>query len=183
MSLITRYAFVPGAARSRLVADLDRVMTMEKAVVANWVRVRGCETEEAARAFAGALARKRSRFAFPDDFHSFAKRLAERLSQKHDKDTEEGLALRSLREIRVQAAPSWGRNEVELMFWFIRHEHEVGATDGRWDAHLAKWLGLIPPVDRFVRVEGAVVSLDDLTARDYVSSVPLDLDHLTTAAS
>jgi hypothetical protein len=28
-------------------------------------------------------------------------------------------------------------------------------------------------------VEGAVVTLDDMTARDYVESDPLDLDHLS----
>ena len=33
---------------------------------------------------------------------------------------------------------------------------------------------------RFVRVDGVVQTLDDLTARDYVESDPLDLDHLST---
>lgn len=33
------YGFIPGVAPRRLVADLDRVMTVEKAVVAAWARV------------------------------------------------------------------------------------------------------------------------------------------------
>ena len=34
--------------------------------------------------------------------------------------------------------------------------------------------------ERFVRVDGVVLTLDDLTARDFVESDPLDLDHLST---
>jgi len=49
-----RYAFVPGVAGEGLVAHLDRVMTVEKAVIASWTRTVGCtsdvETRELARA-------------------------------------------------------------------------------------------------------------------------------------
>ena len=38
----------------------------------------------------------------------------------------------------------------------------------------------LPQSGRFVRVDGLVQTLDDLTARDYVESDPLDLDHLST---
>jgi hypothetical protein len=38
---------------------------------------------------------------------------------------------------------------------------------------------LVPPSERFTLVEGAIVGLDDLTARDYVESDPLDLDRLS----
>jgi hypothetical protein len=37
----------------------------------------------------------------------------------------------------------------------------------------------IPATGRFTDVDGVVVTLDDLTARDYVESDPLDLDHLS----
>nr|WP_294523765.1 hypothetical protein [uncultured Rhodopila sp.] len=61
-------AFVPAAAPHKLVADLDRVMTVEKSVVATWLRTPGWTDDEEIRAFAEALARKAARFAFPDDF-------------------------------------------------------------------------------------------------------------------
>ena len=110
------YGFIPGVARHRLVADLDRVMTVEKTVVAVWERTEGCRTEDDARRLSLALARKRARTAFPDDFVAFASPLVDRILRKHDKQSDEGRALRSLREIRVRAAPSWDAAAVELMF-------------------------------------------------------------------
>jgi hypothetical protein len=44
-----RYAYVPGTAAHGLVADLDRVMTIEKRVVAGWPRTSGWTTEHEAR--------------------------------------------------------------------------------------------------------------------------------------
>lgn len=52
-----RYGVVPALADKRLVADLDRTMTVEKSVVADWCRVPGCRTDAETRAFASALAR------------------------------------------------------------------------------------------------------------------------------
>ncbi len=88
------YAFIPGVGGRGLVGDLDRVMTVEKAVVARWARTPGCESDEAARGLAQALARKRARFAFPDDFTFLVRKLQDRLLEKHDKSTREGDALR-----------------------------------------------------------------------------------------
>ena len=101
------FAHVSATAEAGLVADLDRTMTVEKALVARWSRTPGWEIDEELRDFAVALARKRSRFAFPDDFVSAAQRLQRYLADKHDKKTKEGSHLRMLREIRVRAAPSW----------------------------------------------------------------------------
>lgn len=173
------YAYIPGVAERHLVADLDRVMTVEKAVVARWDRVRGCCDDNEARRLSLALARKRARFAFPNDFVEFAAPLISRLSKKHNKNSGEGRALRSLREIRVRAAPSWDAKTVELMFWFIREEGEPTFEGQRWDDFLDAWLRLVPVNGRFVKVDGVVFTLGDLTAQDYVESDPLDLDHLS----
>lgn len=70
------YAFLPQLADRHLVVDLDRIMTVEKAMVLSWTRAPGCATDVEARAFAQALARKRARFAFPDDFTFWVKKLA-----------------------------------------------------------------------------------------------------------
>lgn len=66
------YAFIPALRDQRLVGDLDRVMTIEKAVVAGWDRVSGWQRTAEARRLALALARKRVRVAFPDDFVELA---------------------------------------------------------------------------------------------------------------
>ena len=107
------YAIIPALRTDRLVADLDRTMTVEKAVVAQWVRIAGCRTDADARRFALALVRKRARVAFPDDFTVLVARLQARLLERHDKQSEEGRALRALREIRVRATPSWEATTVE----------------------------------------------------------------------
>lgn len=175
-----RYAFVPGLKDSNLVGDLDRVMTVEKAVLASWERIAGCATDQETRYLAQALARKRTRFAFPDDFTSFASKLQSRLQNKHDKYSDEGEALRALREIRVRAAPSWDADPVEIMFWFIRKGDEPDFKGQSWDKLLESWLKLVPTTGRFNPVNGVVITLDDMTARDYVESDPLDLDHLSS---
>lgn len=174
------YAFLPALAARRLVGDLDRVMTIEKAVVARWGRVPGWRTDAEARRLSLALARKRARMAFPDDFVAFATPLMSRMSSKHDKQSDEGRALRALREIRVRAEPSWDAGEVRLAFWFIRDADDVTFEGARWDMLLDEWEKRIPKAGRFIDVQAAVLSLEDLTAREYIESDPLDLDYLST---
>lgn len=43
---------------------------------------------------------------------------------------------------------------------------------------LEAWEKRIQPTDRFIHVQASVTTLDELTARDYVESDRLDLDHL-----
>jgi hypothetical protein len=174
-----RYAYVPGVAASRLVADLDRVMTVEKRVAAVWSRTRGYSSDEQSRAFAMAIGRKRTRFAFPDDFTALAERLQKRIVEKHRRDSLEGRALRALREIRVQAAPSWDAGQVSLHFWFVRDDLDEDFEGVEWSKLLEKWLALVQASGRFTSVEGQVTSLDRLTADEYVHSDSLDLDHLS----
>jgi hypothetical protein len=175
------YAFVPSMAERSLVAHLDRVMTVEKSLVASWTRTPGWTTDRELREFAQALARKRARFAFPEDFTGLTRKLQRRLQEKHDKQSAEGQALQALRELRVTAAPSWDASEIELMFWFILENAEARIEDGSWSTYLEAWLKLVPAAGRFKRVDGLVASLEDMTARDYVESDRLDLDHLSSA--
>jgi hypothetical protein len=177
------YAQVPSLVSQGLVADLDRVMTVEKPVMARWTRVAGCSTDEQRRRFAWSLARKRGRFAFPDDFEAIVGDLKERLDDKHDKNSPEGRALRALREIRVAADPSWNADSVSLMFWFIRDQDSVTPDSVAWDDYLNRWLGLIKTGGRFVDITGVVTLLDGMTAVDYVSSDPLDLDRLSSSST
>jgi hypothetical protein len=173
------YAFVPGAEALSLVADLDRTMTVEKSLLVSWSRSQGCRTEAETREFAAALSRKRARFAFPDDFVKFVRPLELRLREKHDKQTEEGQALRALREILVTADPSWDAMTVSVHFSFIRETAYEGFQGKSWHIHLEKWLSLLKPVGRFTEPSGVVQGLEDLTAQDYVASSRLDLDHLS----
>jgi hypothetical protein len=176
-----RYAYIAGVAQFNLVADLDRVMTVEKAVVARWERISGCQSDADTRLLAEALARKRSRFAFPNDFNRFSHSLQKRMQDKHAKSSTEGEALRALLEIRVSAVPAWDAETVALIFWFIRAEADDLFADRAWHEFLAGWLKLLPPSARFSSVEGLVVSLEDMTAKDYLHSDRLDLDRLSSS--
>jgi hypothetical protein len=173
------YVFVPTTADMGLVAHLDRTMTVEKGVAAAWKRAPGLRNDVEVRRFAQALVRKRARFAFPDDFTELVSVLQGRLQEKHDKMTPEGATLRALSEIRVAVAPSWYDSNVELFFWFIRNETEPDLGGKTWLDMLESWLGLVQPKGRFTRVDGDIVFLEDLTARDYLESEQLDLDHLS----
>lgn len=175
------YAYVASLAEQRLVAHLDRVMTVEKAVVAQWERVQGCLSQADERQLSLALARKRARWAFPDDFNALARPLTERMKSKYGKESDEGRAIRSLREIRVRAAPSWAADEVRLHFWFIREESEEEPKDIDWDASCREWIGKMKTRGRFVSIDGVPVYLEDMTAKDYVESDLLDLDNLSAA--
>ncbi len=173
-------AALPNLEAERLVVDLDRVMTVEKSVVATWRRTPGHDTDYDARVFAQALARKRARFAFPDDFTALARKLQHRLTEKHDKATDEGRGLRALREIRIRATPSWDAPEVELLFWFIRNDTDATFEGKSWADLLPAWLKFVSAEGRFRHVYGQVSTLRDMTAEEYNDSDPLDLDHLST---
>lgn len=173
------HATLPVLEKELLVADLDRVMTVEKSVVATWKRTPGFTRDADGRAFAQALARKRVRFAFPDDFTALAKKLQARLADKHDKNTDEGRGLRALREIRVCASPSWDAASTEIFFWLIRDDADATFEGKSWADLLKDWLKLVPATGRFKSIEGQVATLQEMTAEDYVGSDPLDLDHLS----
>ena len=174
------FAYVPGTVDKRLVADLDRIMTVEKAIVAGWPRTPGCETDGEVRDFAAALARKRSRFAFPDDFVVATRNLQERLIDKHNRQTGEGAHLRALCEIRVRAAPSWDDGEVHLSWWFIKDADPVDAPVD-WPLFVDQWIALFDQTGRFRLDPPIACRLEDMTARDYVESDRLDLDRLSVS--
>lgn len=174
-----RYAFIPGVEENNLVADLDRIMTFEKPVFALCERIPGCRTDQEKRAFAQALVRKRARSAFPNDFGEFCRELRERLIEKHDRQSDEGKALRGLREIRVRAAPSWSAREIELTFWFISKNESQPEYETPEDL-IQKWQELVPKSGRFTNVICLLVTMEDLTAKEYIESDPLDLDHLSS---
>lgn len=173
-------ATLPALLSSNLAVDLDRVMAVEKSIVAKWSRTPGFASDADGRAFAQALARKRVRFAFPDDFTELTRKLQGRLADKHERNTDEGRGLRGLREIRVQASPAWEADAVALCFWFVRHDADADFEGKNWADLLKEWIKLVPKTGRFTEVDGQVVTLEEMTGADFVGSDPLDLDHLSS---
>jgi hypothetical protein len=173
------FAYVPGATELQLVADLERTLTIEKAVLATLQRMPGLTTLQEATDFAEALSRKRSRFAFPNDFVRAIKKLHKRLDDRAGKQSEEGKHVDAIREIRVSAHPTWEADEVQLVFWFIK-EHNPQPQN--WHQFLSEWEGLIDKSGRFKTDEPFyIVDIDDITAKDYLESQRLDYDQLSAA--
>lgn len=169
-------AYIPALAGQRLVADLDRVMTIEKSVLVALPRQSGMTTDAEVRSFAQALARKRSRFAFPDAFVDLVRALQKRMVNRYGKMSEEGFHVSALSEIRVTATPSWEASNSDIFFWFIKQSEP---KDPAWPKWLEEWLKLVVPTERFPRIEGVVTGFANMTALDYTTSEHLDLDQLS----
>jgi len=175
-----QYAIVPGASGKGLVADLDRVMTVKKGVIAEWKREQGCATDDDRIKFAQTLARKRNRFAFPTDFSDGMRKFRDHIFGKHGKLlSEAGKAYRELDEIRVRAdPPNWNENEIELTFLFVISPDKDRANIATHIDELFKKIEL-PKKYKMSESPYHLVTLDDLTARDYSESVPLDFEILS----
>jgi hypothetical protein len=170
------YAAIPSLSEDRLVVDLDRIMTVEKSVLALWEHTKGCQTDLERKDFAQALIRKVGRAAFPDDFVELMKNISNHLSNKHGKNSPEGEALRSLREIRVKPLPDWGAKSIELQFYFIKDDKINYNID---DKDMEKWLNLIVSQGKYITIRGVILNLSEMMADDYIYSYSLDLDNLS----
>ena len=170
------FAYVPCMEKNSLVADLDRIMTVEKAVLGMWSRIEGRITAREARDFRNAIGRKRSWFAFPDKFVEAMVDVRNHFRIKHSKQTDEGNHLRALREIRVDAKPSWNAPDVDITFWFIKDEDP---TPCMWDSFIEQWISKFRSSPG-LRVGGCEVrALSEMTAQEYVESDSFELDSLT----
>lgn len=67
----------------------------------------------------------------------------------------------------------------DLSFMFIRNDDDAVFDGAHWHEHLEKWLELVPPQGRYRSVDGLVIALGDLSAREYLDGARLDLDHVT----
>ena len=175
-----RFAFVPVLTDPPLVADLDQLMTVEKSVLIALppeTRVRGVRNDAEVRAFAECLSRRFARFAFPDDFVAAVRQLQERIKNKYDRDTPEGRAYRSLREIRVSAQPSWNAENPQIEFLFVLgHPNEL---DQGVDREIGDLMDRFIPTGVFQEPRHRIVALQDMSAALYISTDRLDLDHLS----
>lgn len=102
------------------VADLDRVMTVEKGWLSLAGYIQGWTTDSEVRRFQAAVARRYERFAFPDDFTKVAGKLREKILSKHGKLTSpEGQLFSTVSQVRVKADPHWSSPDIEVTLSFI----------------------------------------------------------------
>ena len=180
-----RYAAVPGVGASAF-ADLDMIVTVEKSAVVEANRRRGCRDEIEARRFAGSVARKFGRTAFPDDLPLSLRNLTRRIREKHEKDSHEGRALRTIHEIRVTAYPSWESDEIDVFLSFCPATNSAALdvmTSVEWEELVDDWMERCDPKGVIANIDGTMIPLEDLTALEYIESDLLDLDYLSSASS
>ncbi len=178
-----RFVPVPGGGRDAF-ADLDIMVTAEKSLLARLNRVAGLPTDTDQRRFGRGVGRVYSRFAFPDDLGLSLGKLVERVRDKHDRASPERRALAVLEEIRVTGTPSWSANEIDVFLTFAPSTRDDAAavmSDDDWDKVVDEWLRRAEPRGVIRSVDGAMIPLDELTAREYVDSDTLDLDYLSWA--
>jgi hypothetical protein len=173
-----RYATVPGLHHLQLAADLEQILTVEKAVMANWDRTAGCSSDEERRLLGRQLGRKRSRAALPDDFLAFLTPLGERLKalKKLKTPSLESKTFLDLAEIRVHPIPNWDKAKVGLYFWFILKDE---APEADRIPLATSWLALLAPSGRFTSCKGAFTRYDILKVAEYFDSDQLDFDRLS----
>ena len=189
------YALVPGAMQHHLVANLNLVTLVEKPLCATWPRNRGCQNDQESRAFSMALARHKSRHAFPDDFSDHVvKALQDRMVNRHGSKAPldqgnadqrsaalEAHGARALREIRVTARPSWSE-PTEVLFYMIRKSKSDGISEAQWEELRTIWQGLLATHGSFTKKpEVKIVLLSEMDAEEYVGSDQLDLDYLSSS--
>lgn len=161
-------AFVPGLEDRNFVADLTRVMTVEKGIVASWERIEGCRSDDEIRNFARTVSRKYDRFAFPDDFNEIAiVGLETLMKNRSGKQSDEGKHVDALQEVRVRAAPDWDADVVSLHLWFIRDDEPM-PCEPNWNHWLEGWIDTVDQTGRFRVVGWSAVRLEDMTALDYL---------------
>lgn len=174
--------FVPvPAAGAQAFADIDRVMTVEKSLLLDWTRAPGCQNDQERQAFGRRVGRVHQRFAFPDDLHLALSELVRRITKKLEKDDTEGKALEAIEEIRVNAIPYWDSTEIKVFLTFALADGGAAPeiTDEQWADLLDQWLKLCKPNGVIKSIEGAVLPLDVMTAREFLDSDRLDLDYLS----
>ena len=82
----------------------------------------------------------------------------------------------------MKAEPSWKADNIDITFYFIKGEDSLMLKEGElWVQYLEGWLSLVPPSGRFKKFYGMVQTIDDLTAREYLESDSMDLDHLSVS--
>jgi hypothetical protein len=118
----TRFVPLP-ALGGDLFVDLTVCSTIEKAYLLGLDPPKhGCTTDEQIEIFAAAIARNRSRFAFPDGMDTVLNPLRDRFRSKRNKDSAEGRRIKEVWEIRVRRSVktpwdgSRGQVRVDLIF-------------------------------------------------------------------
>lgn len=164
-------------------ADLRRLMSIHKNLLAQWKRTAGFTTASKQMRFAAALERKFGQFAFPDDFNAAIERFRRRIWRRHDKtDSPIGVVYRSISEIRFRALPSWEADEREItVLAILDSKSPLEVSEQRIYDEVNAALDTVDWPTGYVwsDTKFQIASTDQLTVADYLTSVRGDFDYLS----
>lgn len=173
-----RFAVIEALEAQRIVADLDRLMTVEKPVLEQWNRVEGFSSPQALRKFSEALSRKRTRPAFPDDFNEYISPLRTVFKKKAGKDSDEGRALDQVEEIRVISS-DWNSEKVKVDFLFFLSKNIISARKIEIEKIVTTWLSKLKPAHAKYSYKHRVNYYSNFSAEEYILGEKLDYDYLS----
>src|SRR5262249_51221651 len=138
------------------------------------------QTDQEGATCADARARKRRRFAFPDDFNAGLRRFRDRIRRMEGKGTPAGRVIEALDEIRVQVSPEWGAAKVTVFFWFLLEPDKISDFEATHQI-VRDWMSAINLSGAFVLADPAfeIVEPRDMTVDHYQASHALDYDDLS----
>jgi len=180
-----RYGFLANVPEG-IVVDFSRAMSVSKNLLIGWKQNRGCTNDDELLEFATSLERFFGRFAFPDAFSDSLRSLRSIVYGKHEKNSDLGRALRSIRELRVYPHEDWTNKEsVPVTFYLvleIEEDRELTDRNVIWK-EISEKLKNIEWVAPFSLHENEMylTTLTDMTAAEYLGSYPLDLNALSYA--
>lgn len=184
-----RFLFLPAFADQNLVADLDRIISVEKTFLGVWERRPSFSTEAERRSFAESIRRYYSRPAFPAPFVEALRPLEEWFRLKHDKTPDlpkkgktapfhPGPCLRALEMVLVKANPSWESMTFRVEFVLVRKLEEDGIPAADWETFIQE-CRTRAQLPEEIPSEWSEKPLAHLPAKLYLESDILDLGHLS----
>lgn len=177
-----RYAPLP--ARPGSFADLSRILAVPRSALILDTLVPTLYTDSEERAFAAAVARRFSRFAFPAGFNEVISKLRTRLRDKVGKTDMVGVLIDEMICLRVAANPGWSAEVVELQFLIVFHSDFISRRRLRaTEVHrvVGEWERLLSPSERFRPVRLTADTADQVTLEDYFNTVEVDLGSVSQA--
>jgi hypothetical protein len=176
-----RYLFLPTLEHELYVADLDKIVTVEKAVLlAVDLKTKICAvgSDDEAQVLSDDIARKFTRFAFPDDFSLACSPIRDFVIKNHNKQNSTGQQLRSIIEIRVASSKGWLDMTSTFKFLFFFEERKM--IDDNCEKSIQEMINKFA-VNRSYPEKPTFqcLTFEDITAAAYRRSPLLDLNFLS----
>ncbi|WP_422365678.1 hypothetical protein [Pelagibius sp.] len=134
-----KFARIEHHTEELVAADLGCTMCISKRLLLGWTRHRGFNEEQSRIRFGKAVERKFGRFAFPDDFAKAFQKFHKHVRSKHSNPNSPLANIyRSIREIRVRAAPRWDAPHKTLAVFIVLQDQSrmlVSAEQVRTEIH------------------------------------------------